>query len=336
MRDVYILGVESSCDESSVSIVKNGKEEIKTIILSQIDIHKLFGGVVPEVASRHHVQNFTIVLEDLFSDIDLTMNDITAIAVTYGPGLNGCLLVGIEFAKTLSFIYNKPLVPINHMAGHIYASNLEYDITYPALSLVISGGHTDLVYMSDLLNFKIIGSTLDDAIGECYDKVAKVLGLDYPGGPILDRIGKLGTHEYELPFALNDNSYNFSFSGLKSKIVNIVHNAKQKGQEVNPNNMAYDFGNIVVKILKTKTIKAINDYEVKTLILAGGVSANSWIRESFLELEESIGIKVIIPNLKYCTDNATMIATVGYEVYKKGIVADFTLNANPSLSLEEF
>lgn len=336
MKDVYILGIESSCDESSVSIVKNGKEEVKTIVLSQIDIHKVFGGVVPEVASRHHVQNFTIIMEELFLDIDLTIEDISAIAVTYGPGLNGCLLVGIEFAKTLAFIYNKPLVPVNHMAGHIYASNLEHTINYPALSLVISGGHTDLVYIKELLNFKIIGSTLDDAVGECYDKVGKILGLDYPAGPILDKIGKLGIHQYELPFALNDNSYNFSFSGLKSKVVNIVHNANQRGEEIIVNNMAYDFGNIIVKILTTKTIKAIKDYNVKTLILAGGVSANSWIRQAFLDLEESLGIKVIIPQIKYCTDNATMIATVGYDIFMKGKTSDFTLNANPSLSLEDF
>ena len=335
MKDIFILGIESSCDETSVSIVKNGNEEIKTIVLSQIDIHKQFGGVVPEVASRHHVQNITIILEELFEDINYTMEDITAIAVTNGPGLNGCLLVGLEFAKALSFVYNKPLVPVNHMAGHIYASNLETTITYPAVSLVISGGHTDLVYIKEELDFKIMGSTLDDAVGECFDKVAKVLGLDYPGGPILDKISKNGTHEYELPMPLNDNSYNFSFSGLKSKIVNMVHNAKQKGDTINIENMAYDFSNVVVKSLLKKTIKLIEDKNVKTLVLAGGVSANTLIRSEFLKLEDTLGIKVIIPAFRYCTDNATMIAIVGYLLYNKNRFGDYKTNVNPNLSIEE-
>lgn len=335
MNDIYILGIESSCDETSVSIVKNAKEEIKTIVLSQIDIHKQFGGVVPEVASRHHVQNITIILEELFSDLSITMDDITAIAATSGPGLNGCLLVGLEFGKTLSFIYNKPFIPVNHMAGHIYVSNLDNDIKYPAMSLVISGGHTELVYIKDVLDFKIIGATLDDAVGECFDKVAKVLGLDYPGGPLLDGLSKLGVHQYDLPIPLNDNSYNFSFSGLKSKIVNMVHNAKQKNEEINVENMAYDFSNVVVKSLLKKTVKAVVDYDVKTLILAGGVSANSSIREACIALEDDYDIKVIIPKLKHCTDNATMIATVAYDLYKQEKFGNYSTNVNPALSIEE-
>ena len=214
MKDIYILGIESSCDETSVSIVKNGNCDISTIISSQIDIHKSYGGVVPEIASREHVKNITFVIEECLEKANMKMEDIDAIAFTYGPGLIGSLLIGLEAAKTLSFIYNKPLIPIHHIAGHIYANSLEKEMKFPLLALVVSGGHTELVLMRDHFNFEKLGGTLDDAIGECYDKVARVLGLEYPGGPKVDKLAHIGKPTYKLPVPLQDDSYNFSFSGL--------------------------------------------------------------------------------------------------------------------------
>ena len=224
MKDIYILGIESSCDETSCSIVKNGKDYIATIIASQIDIHKEYGGVVPEIASREHVKNITIVIEECLKKANMTMEDIDLIAVTYGPGLIGSLLIGLEAAKTLSFVYNKPLIPVHHIAGHIYANNIENEMKFPLLSLVVSGGHTELIVMKDHYKFKKIGGTLDDAIGECYDKVAWVIGLEYPGGPKLDNLATTGKCTYKLPIPLRDDSYNFSFSGLKSAVINLAHN----------------------------------------------------------------------------------------------------------------
>src|SRR5574344_2048893 len=228
MKDIYILGIESSCDETSASIVKNGTKEIATVISSQIDVHKSYGGVVPEIASRHHVKNITIVLEECLEKAHMTMEDIDAIAITYGPGLIGSLLIGLEAAKTLSFICNKPLVPVHHIAGHIYANSLEKEMQFPLLALVVSGGHTELVLMEDHYRFKKLGGTLDDAIGECYDKVARVIGLEYPGGPKVDKLAHTGKNSYDLPIPLNDNSYNFSFSGLKSAVINLNHKIEQR------------------------------------------------------------------------------------------------------------
>ena len=214
MKDVYILGIESSCDETSMSIVKNGSEEIATVVLSQIDIHKNYGGVVPEIASRNHIENITIVLEELLSKTNLTMNDITAIAVTYGPGLIGSLLIGVQAAKTMALVTGKPLVPVHHIAGHIYANNLEGRLQFPLIALVVSGGHTELVYMKEDYSFERIGGTLDDAVGECYDKVAKVIGSEYPGGPKVDKLAHQGKVTYDLPLPLNDKTYNFSFNSI--------------------------------------------------------------------------------------------------------------------------
>lgn len=335
MKDIYILGVESSCDETSLSIVKNGCEEIKTVVLSQIDIHKQYGGVVPEIASRYHVQNITLILEELFLDININISDINAIAVTYGPGLNGCLLVGVEFAKVLSYILEKPLIGVNHIAGHIYAGGLDGKITYPAIALVISGGHTDLVYLKKAFSFEIIGSTLDDAVGECYDKVAKILGLEYPGGPLLDKLSLLGEDNYKLPIPLNDDSYNFSFSGLKSAVLNLVHNQKQRGNDVNKENLACSFQNVVITSLLSKTKKAINDFGVNTLIIAGGVSANTGIRKVFTDYTKNDKINLVIPKINHCTDNAAMIASAGYYQYLKNDFSDYTLNANPNLKLKK-
>lgn len=333
MNDVYILGIESSCDETSISIVKNGKEEIVTTTLSQIDIHKKFGGVVPEIASRSHAECITIVIEDCLSKANMKMEDITAIAVTYGPGLAGSLLVGVEAAKTLALCYNKPLIGVNHMAGHIYANNLVDTMYFPLICLVISGGHTEIIYMDEDLSFKKIGSTIDDSVGEAFDKVARVIDVPYPGGPVIDKLSKIGKDTYDLPLPMDDDSYNFSFSGIKSAVINLVHNEKQRGNEIRKEDLATSFENIVVKTLTKKTMRAIDEYKVKELLIAGGVSANSGIREAFDKLCSEKGIKLVVPKLAYCTDNGAMIAAAGYYYYKKGLFSDYTLKINPSLDL---
>ena len=322
MNDVYILGIESSCDETSISIVKNGKEEIVTTTLSQIDIHKKFGGVVPEIASRSHAECITIVIEDCLSKANMKMEDITAIAVTYGPGLAGSLLVGVEAAKTLALCYNKPLIGVNHMAGHIYANNLVDTMDFPLICLVISGGHTEIIYMDEDLSFKKIGFTIDDSVGEAFDKVARVIDVPYPGGPVIDKLSKIGKDTYDLPLPMDDDSYNFSFSGIKSAVINLVHNEKQRGNEIRKEDLATSFENIVVKTLTKKTMKAIDEYKVKELLIAGGVSANSGIREEFDKLCTEKGIKLVVPKLAYCTDNGAMIAAAGYYYYKKGLFSD--------------
>ena len=333
MNDVYILGIESSCDETSISIVKNGKEEIVTTTLSQIDIHKKFGGVVPEIASRSHAECITIVIEDCLSKANMKMEDITAIAVTYGPGLAGSLLVGVEAAKTLALCYNKPLIGVNHMAGHIYANNLVDTMDFPLICLVISGGHTEIIYMDEDLSFKKIGFTIDDSVGEAFDKVARVIDVPYPGGPVIDKLSKIGKDTYDLPLPMDDDSYNFSFSGIKSAVINLVHNEKQRGNEIRKEDLATSFENIVVKTLTKKTMKAIDEYKVKELLIAGGVSANSGIREEFDKLCTEKGIKLVVPKLAYCTDNGAMIAAAGYYYYKKGLFSDYSLKINPSLDL---
>ena len=249
MKDTYILAIESSCDETSASIIKNGSIEIATVVLSQMDIHETFGGVVPEIASRNHIENITMVIEDTLNKSELTMDDIDAIAVTYGPGLIGSLLIGVTAAKTLAYFYKKPLVPVHHIAGHIYANNLVKPLEFPLIALVVSGGHTDLIYMKEDYSFERIGGTLDDAVGEAYDKVARVIGVTYPGGPKLDKLAQSGRDTYPLPLPLDDTSYNFSFSGLKSAVINLVHNEKQKGNEIIKENIATSFQSRVVEIL---------------------------------------------------------------------------------------
>lgn len=330
MKDVYILGIESSCDETSCSIVANGRKEIATIISSQIDIHKEYGGVVPEIASREHVKNITIVIEECLKKANMSMEDIDAIAITYGPGLIGSLLIGLEAAKTLSFIYNKPLVPVHHIAGHIYANSLEKEMKFPLLALIVSGGHTELVIMEDHYKFRKIGGTLDDAIGECYDKVARVIGLEYPGGPKVDKLASIGKSTYNLPIPLNDDSYNFSFSGLKSAVINLNHKLEQRGEEINKEDLAASFQKVAISSIINKTKKAIENYNIKNLIVAGGVAANKGLRSEVYKLGEELNIDITIPNMKYCTDNATMIAAAGYYAYKDGRIADLTLNSKSS------
>lgn len=333
-KDVYILGIESSCDETSASIVKNGTEEIATVISSQIDIHKDFGGVVPEIASRHHVKNITMVLEECLEKANMTIEQVDAIAITYGPGLIGSLLIGLEAAKTLAFVYNKPLIPVHHIAGHIYANSLVKELEFPLLAVVVSGGHTELIEMKNHYDFQKLGGTLDDAIGECYDKVARVMGLEYPGGPKLDKLALEGQPTYKLPVPLKDDSYNFSFSGLKSAVINLAHNEEQRGNELRHADLAASFQKVAVESVTNKVRKAITEKGIKNVIIAGGVAANRILREAMKDLTDELNVELSIPPMKYCTDNATMIAAAGYYAYKEGRRADLTLNSKSQDTLK--
>ena len=334
MKDMYILGIESSCDETSVSIVKNGCEEIATVISSQIDIHKDYGGVVPEIASRHHVKNITIVLEECLEKANMKMEDIDAIAITYGPGLIGSLLIGLEAAKTLSFIYNKPLIPVHHIAGHIYANSLVKPLEFPLLAVVVSGGHTELVEMVDHYKFKKIGGTLDDAIGECYDKVARVIGLEYPGGPKLDKLASEGEDTYNLPIPLQDDSYNFSFSGLKSAVINLAHNEEQRGNKIREADLATSFQKVAIESITSKVKKAIEERHINNIVVAGGVAANKGLRKAMEEVAAKYKINLTIPPMKYCTDNGTMIAAAGYFAYLDGRSSNLSLNSKSQDTLK--
>ena len=334
MKDMFILAIESSCDETSVSIIKNGCEEIGTVVLSQMDIHANYGGVVPEIASRMHIENITLVIEECLNKCNMNMDRIDAIGVTYGPGLIGSLLIGLQAAKTLSFIYNKTLIPVHHIAGHIYANSLIRPMKFPLIALVVSGGHTELVYMKDHYFFEKIGGTLDDAVGEAYDKVARVLGLNYPGGPLVDKLAHKGKDTYELPIPLNDDSYNFSFSGLKSAVINLCHNEIQRGNKIIVENLAASFQNRVVGILVQKTMKAMKEYGVNNLVVAGGVSANKGLRNAIIEACELNNYNLSIPEIKYCTDNAAMIGAAAYYAYQKGRIANLSLSAKASEKLQ--
>ncbi len=333
-KDLYILGIESSCDETSVSIVKNGTEEISTVISSQIDIHKDFGGVVPEIASRHHVKNITMVLEECLKKAEMQIEEIDAIAITYGPGLIGSLLIGLEAAKTLAFIYNKPLIPVHHIAGHIYANSLVKELKFPLLALVVSGGHTEIIEMKKHFEFKKLGGTLDDAIGECYDKVARVIGLEYPGGPKIDKLATIGKDTYKLPVPLKDDSYNFSFSGLKSAVINLSHNEEQRGNEIRKEDLAKSFQKVSIEAITSKLRKAIIENNIKNVIVAGGVAASQGLRNAMQELTEELSVELSIPPMKYCTDNAAMIAAAGYYAYQDGRIANLELNSKSQDTLK--
>lgn len=322
-----ILAIESSCDETSVSIIEDGIKEIYTVVLSQMETHAFYGGVVPEIASRMHIENITIVIEECLTKASLTMDDIDAIGITYGPGLIGSLLIGVEAAKTLAFIHNKPLIPVHHIAGHIYANNLVKRLEFPLLALVVSGGHTDIVLMNEDYSFQRIGGTLDDAIGECYDKVARVLDIPYPGGPLVDKYAHEGLDTYDLPIPLNDNTYSFSFSGIKSAVINLAHNERQRGNELRVKDLACSFQNRVVEVLTKKTMKAIKEYNVKNLIIAGGVAANKGLREKLELLCNENNVNFTAPVLKYCTDNAAMIGAAAYYAYQKGRISGTNLSA---------
>lgn len=300
--------------------------DVATTVLSQIDTHASYGGVVPEIASRMHCENITLVMEDLFSKTNLTMEDIDAVAVTYAPGLLGSLLIGVEFAKTISLVYKKPLIKVNHLAGHIYANNLEEKMEYPLLALVVSGGHTELILMEDDYKFNVLGATLDDALGEVYDKVAKVLDLPYPGGPNIEKYAEQGQASYELPRSVLNKNLNFSFSGLKSAVINLVHNEKQRGQEINKYDLAASFQEVAIEQLVRKTKEAILETGSKRLIIAGGVSANKYLRKEMEKLAKEHDVNLSIPKMRYCTDNATMIAAAAYPLYLKKDFVTYDLN----------
>ena len=321
---MIILGIESSCDETSVAIVEDGKKVYSNVIYTQIEIHKQYGGVVPEVASRHHIEKITFVIGEALKEANMTYEDIDKIAVTAEPGLIGSLMVGINAAKTIGLVYHKPVIMVNHIHGHIYANYLESDFSFPLLALVVSGGHTELVLMKNHYQFEVLGETLDDAVGEAYDKVARVVEVGYPGGPILDKMAAQGEATYQLPrIKLSNDSYDFSFSGLKSAVINLHHKAMQKGETLNYNNLAASFQQAVVDVLVYKTKKATLEYNVKQVIIAGGVAANKGLRNRMKEDMDNLGIKLTVPAFKYCTDNAAMIAVAGY--FKDKVEGPFNL-----------
>jgi N6-L-threonylcarbamoyladenine synthase len=335
-KDQWILGIETSCDETAVAIIKNGREIVANVVASQIESHKRFGGVVPEIASRHHVEQITIVIDEALNQANLTISELDAIAVTEGPGLVGALLIGVNAAKALAFAHNKPLVPVHHIAGHIYANRLVTELKFPLLALVVSGGHTELVYMKEHGHFHVIGETRDDAAGEAYDKVARTLNMPYPGGPHIDRLAQAGSPTIDLPRAwLEEGSYDFSFSGLKSAVINTVHNAEQRGESIAPEDLAASFQASVIEVLVKKTIKAVAEYGVEQVVVAGGVAANKGLRNALeMSFSEKPSIELVIPPLAFCTDNAAMIAAAGSVMFEKGIRADLSLNANPGLDIE--
>lgn len=332
---MIILAVESSCDETSVAVVKDGKKVMSHVVLSQIDIHQIFGGVVPEIASRNHVVHMTKVFDKALSDAKISPSDLDLVAVTEGPGLIGALLVGINAATAFAYAHQKPLIGINHLMGHIYAASIEHEMKFPALALLISGGHTELIYMKDHMDFEILGTTLDDAVGEAYDKVARTLGLSYPGGPIVDKLAGLGKDTYHLPRPfLDKDSFNFSFSGLKSAVINLVHNLKQKNEEVNINDMCASFQASVLDVIIEKTRFAAQSKEVVQIIIAGGVAANKGLRNRIYK--EIPNIEIIMPSLDYCTDNAAMIAAAAYYQYqKKGALPNYLLGGSSGLTIED-
>ena len=333
MKDVNILSIETSCDETSIAIVKNGNEVIAMTVLTQMDTHAKFGGVVPEIASRMHTENITMVLEETLKKAKMKVSDCDAIAVTYAPGLLGSLLVGIEFAKVLSYVYKKPLIKVNHLIGHIYANKIGDNLKFPCLALVISGGHTELIKMTDDYEFELLGETQDDAIGEAFDKVARVLGLRYPGGPNIEKLAKEGKPTYTLPIPNNDETYNFSYSGLKSSVLNLVNREKQKGNELRKEDLACSFQTVAVKELTNKLELALKNTNIKNVIIAGGVSANNYLREEIKKLCEEYNAKLDLPEFKYCTDNAAMIGAAAYPLYIKGEFADLDLNAESQIRI---
>jgi N6-L-threonylcarbamoyladenine synthase len=334
-KDTFILGIETSCDETAVAIVKNGKEIISNVVASQIESHKRFGGVVPEIASRHHVEQITVVLEEAFTDAELTWDSIDAIAVTEGPGLVGALLVGVNAAKALAFAKQKPLIGVHHIAGHIYANRLQNEFEFPLLALIVSGGHTELVLMNEHGKYELLGETRDDAAGEAYDKVARMLELTYPGGPQIDRLAKSGEVTIDFPRAwLEQGSYDFSFSGLKSSVINTIHNAKQRGELLSNEDIAASFQESVIDVLTTKTVNAAKEFQVKQVIVAGGVAANQGLRSALEEQFNQLNIPLLIPPLHLCTDNAAMIAAAGTIAYEQGRRSGMDLNANASLLMK--
>lgn len=330
MKDILIMGIESSCDETSISIVKNGREVLSNVIDTQISIHEKYGGVVPEIASRNHVEAISNVMKKSLKDANVNLEQIDAIACTYGPGLVGALLVGVSYAKALSYATNKPLVPVNHIAGHISANYITHkELKPPFLCVMMSGGNTQIINVKDYTEFEVLGRTKDDAIGEAFDKVARVIGLGYPGGPKVDKLAKEGEPNINLPKTHMEN-LDFSFSGIKTAVINLHH----KEPEINKANLAASFEKAVSEMLITNVEKAVNQTSINKIVLAGGVSANSYIRNEFDKLaDKNKKLQIYYPELKLCTDNGAMIASAGYYEFIKGTRADLRLNAIPNLKL---
>jgi N6-L-threonylcarbamoyladenine synthase len=331
-----ILAIESSCDETAVAITEDGKL-LANVVATQISVHEKYGGVMPEIASRLHAENITVCLTEALRQAKCKLEDIDAFAVTRGPGLIGCLHVGLQAAKTLAMLYKKPLIPVHHLAGHIYANQYVGEFKYPMLCVVVSGGNTELVIMKDELDFEIIGETLDDAVGECYDKVARVLGLPYPGGLPIDQHAKLGQPAYPIhrPKMPHD-TYNFSYSGIKTQVINMVNTMKMKGEVVNIDDMACSFQRVAVGMITDRAMRAAKNYGVKQIVLAGGVSANSYLREQMQKKVKGTGIELIIPPLWCTTDNAAMIAKVAEKLYVRKVFAPLTLGVDPNWRLDEW
>lgn len=332
-----ILAFESSCDETSVAVIADGHTILSNVIATQINSHKRFGGVVPEVASRHHIEEITICIEDALKEAQVTYDDLDAVAVTYGPGLVGALLVGVNAAKVIAYTHHLPLIPVNHMAGHIYAARFVEPFQFPLMALLVSGGHTELVYMQADGQFEIIGETRDDAAGEAYDKIGRVLGVPYPAGKVIDEMAHQGHDTFKFPRAMIDeDNYDFSFSGLKSAFINTVHHADQIGETLDKNDLAASFQASVVDVLVSKTERVLREYPVKQLVLAGGVAANHGLRERLTaELPAKFpDTKLVLAPLKLCGDNGAMIGAAAYVQYQHQQFGDATLNADPSLEFD--
>lgn len=335
-KDVLILSIESSCDETSVAVVKNGREVLSNIIATQIEIHRRFGGVVPEVASRNHITAISNIFDEALEQAGITKEQIDAVAVTYGAGLVGALLVGVNFAKSLAYSLDIPLIAVSHVHGHIAANYVSHpQLVPPFVCLMVSGGHTAILKVKDYNKMQMLGTTVDDAAGEAFDKVARVLGLQYPGGPEIDKLAKEGQKKYN--FTVSNalkNTYNFSFSGIKTEVVNLVHNASQKGVELNKADIACSFQECVTDELSQKAVKACKNMEEKKLVVAGGVGANSRLKEKLSKLCEQNNIEFFSPVLRYCTDNAAMIGSMAYYMMKDGLgLADLSLTAKPNIQL---
>lgn len=336
MSDRIILAIETSCDETAAAIIRNGHEIVSNVVSSQIESQKRFGGVVPEIASRHHVEQITIVIEETLEKANMQPSDLTAVAVTEGPGLVGALLIGINAAKAFAFAHNLPIIPVHHIAGHIYANALVQPMQFPLLALVVSGGHTELVFMKEHGSFEVIGETRDDAAGEAYDKVARVLNMPYPGGPHIDRLAHEANEGVEFPRAWLDDTYDFSFSGLKSAVINYKHNMDQRGEEIIPEQVAKGFQDSVVEVLTAKTVRAAKEFNVKQVIAAGGVSANKGLRTSLEQAFEQERIPFTVPPLKFCTDNAAMIGAAATYMYDAGVRGDLSMNGIPGKELKSW
>jgi len=337
-NDTIILAIESSCDETAVAVIKNGHEMLSNVVSTQIEIHRRYGGVVPEIASRKHLELINVVVQEALDQAHMTLDDMTHIAVTYGPGLVGALLVGVATAKALAFASGKPLIGVHHIEGHICANFLvKQDFQFPLVCLVVSGGHTNIIKITDHGQYLLLGQTKDDAAGEAYDKIARAIGLPYPGGPHIEQLAREGNADaVELPRAwMGEDSYDFSFSGLKSAVLNYLNKAKMKGEEINAADVAASFQQAVLDVLVEKTVRAAVEHGVDTILLAGGVAANGTLRQQLQKAAEVHQIQVHYPPVSFCTDNAAMIGAAAHYKAVKGEYADLTLNAVPNLSFEK-